>query len=554
MSCILKDTGRRWDGPIVPFTIDANLTNPQRVMQAISAWENVTGVRFVARDSQNDYVHFRHGQNACHSDTGRQRGKQFVTLQPGCEVPQIIHELGHTLGLKHEQQRPDRDDFVTIHEENIQPGRESNFAKLSASSVLTTSDYDFQSIMHYDTTAFSIDGILHTIDGNHGELLDGSTSPTALDAQFVRDNYHSLLGVVRRSDSGVEAAGAVGGIAVTSIFPSRLITAVRTGAGNLKLILWSVDSNGGITRNSNSADQAGEASNIAIAAGQRVVTAVRTGSDDLKLISWDLMNNELQRAGDSDDLAGEASLIQILALTPTVFLTACRSGSGRLLLISWQLNQDGSFTRLADSGRLAGAASEISLVLVRSRIGSPAPTAVVATTVRAGNGTAKVIAWQVVTADGSIRRVGDSGSKIGEATQIASAVASTGHLVVSCRNGSGNLELITLVVPDAGDVVRVNDSGSQAGETELNALIARPAGVLSAVKTGSGALKLISWRIDGNGTITRTGDSSDQAGAISLIALGTTNQPSAPLVTSVRNGSGDLELITWDDNSAHGEI
>ena len=127
MSCILKDTGRRWDGPIVPFTIDANLTNPQRVMQAMAAWENVIGVRFVARDSQNDYVYFRHGQNACHSDTGRQGGKQFVTLQPGCGTAQIIHELGHTLGLKHEQQRPDRDEFVTVHEDNIQPGRESNF-------------------------------------------------------------------------------------------------------------------------------------------------------------------------------------------------------------------------------------------------------------------------------------------------------------------------------------------------------------------------------------------------------------------------------------------
>ena len=173
---------------------------------------------------------------------------------------------------------------------------------------------------------------------------------------------------------------------------------------------------------------------------------------------------------------------------------------------------------------------------------------------RAGNGSAKVIAWQVVTADGTIARVGDSGSKIGEATQIASAVAPTGSLVVSCRNGSGNLELITLIVPDAGDVIRLNDSGSQAGEIGLNALICRPNGVLSAVRAGSGALKLISWRIDGNGAVTRTGDSSDQAGAVAIIALGTTNQPSAPLATAVRRGDGNLALITWDDNSAHGEI
>lgn len=317
MACILKDSGRRWDGPIIPFTIDANLTNPQRVLQAMAAWENVTGVRFVARDSQNDYVHFRHGQNACHSDTGRQGGKQFVTLQPGCGVAEIIHELGHTLGLKHEQQRPDRDDFVTVHEDHIQPGRESDFEKLSASTVLKTVPYNFQSIMHYDTTAFSIDGLLHTIDGKHGEVLDSSTSPTVLDAQFVNDSYHSFLGVVRRSDSGVEAAGAVGGVAVATILLDLLVTAVRTGAGKLKLILWRVDSDGGITRVSDSDDQAGEASSIAIAVGQRIVTAVRTGSDKLKLISWDLINNQLHRAGASDDLAGEASLIQTLAPSRT---------------------------------------------------------------------------------------------------------------------------------------------------------------------------------------------------------------------------------------------
>jgi hypothetical protein len=29
MGCILKDTDRGWERPIVHFTIDANLTNPQ---------------------------------------------------------------------------------------------------------------------------------------------------------------------------------------------------------------------------------------------------------------------------------------------------------------------------------------------------------------------------------------------------------------------------------------------------------------------------------------------------------------------------------------------
>jgi astacin (peptidase family M12A) len=558
MACILKDSGRRWDGPIIPFTIDANLTDPQRVLQAMAAWENVSGVRFVARASQNDYVHFRHGQNACHSDTGRIGGRQFITIEPSCSVAGIIHEVGHTIGLKHEHQRPDRDDFVTVHVNNVQAERAHNFEKLSASSVITTTVYDFQSIMHYSSTTFSKDpSMLRTIDGNHGEVLDNSTSPMPLDAQLVNESYHSYVGVVRRSDSGVDDAGAVGGIAVASMFPNRLITAVQTGGGKLKLIMWTVSSVGGITRVSDSGDQAGEASHIAIAAGQRAVTAVRTGAGKLKLISWDLVNDQIQRAGDSGAQAGEASVIQIINLTPTLFLTGCRSGSGRLLLISWTLNPDGSLTRLEDSGNQAGEVSEISLSLVRPRVGTAVPTALVATTVRTGSGNAMVITWQVVLADGSITRIADSGHAIGESTHIASAVAPTGHLVVSCRTGSGNLKLFALVVSDTGDnVARVADSGKQAGEIGLNVMVARPNGVLSAVSAGppGAALKLINWRVDGEGSINRSGDSSDQAGAVSMIALGIPAQTNAPLVTAVRRGDGNLALISWDDNSAHGEV
>jgi len=287
MGCILKDTDRRWEGPIIPFTIDANLTNPQRVMQAMAAWENVTGVRFVARDAQEDYVHFWHGQDACHSDTGRQGGKQFVKLLPNCGVPVIIHELGHTLGLKHEHQRPDRDDFVIVHEDRIQSGKDHDFEKLSGSTVLTTSQYDFQSIMHYAANAFSIDPSLPTIEGIHGELLDTSTSPTVMDAQFVNDNYNSFLGIVRRSDSGVGAAGHPEGVAVATFAQGLVITAVRTAGGKLKLIPWQVDSSGRILRMPDSGDQE-TASDIGIAVGQRIVTAFRANSGKLKLISWDL--------------------------------------------------------------------------------------------------------------------------------------------------------------------------------------------------------------------------------------------------------------------------
>jgi hypothetical protein len=146
----------RWPNCRIPFTIDPALPNQARVTDAIAHWESNTSFRFIARTTETDFVTFRPG-SGCSSSVGRQGGQQFVNLAAGCTTGNAIHEIGHVIGLWHEQSREDRDAFVRINWDKIIPGREHNF-----NQHITDGDdvgaYDYGSIMHYPRDAFSVDG------------------------------------------------------------------------------------------------------------------------------------------------------------------------------------------------------------------------------------------------------------------------------------------------------------------------------------------------------------------------------------------------------------
>lgn len=153
--------GNTWPNGIVYYQISSNLTNPQRVMDAINHWNSLmdpTVLKLVPRNGQSDYIYFVPVTSGCAATVGyfQGAGPHTVELSNECGSGNVAHEIGHAVGLDHEQNRHDRDQWLSIAWDKVLAGFELNFQ--IENSYRDYHVYDFNSIMHYSLYAFSTDG------------------------------------------------------------------------------------------------------------------------------------------------------------------------------------------------------------------------------------------------------------------------------------------------------------------------------------------------------------------------------------------------------------
>ncbi|CAJ1360469.1 unnamed protein product [Effrenium voratum] len=105
----------------------------------------------------------------------------------------ILHELGHVLGMSHEQARQDRDNHVVVNWANVDKGYTEQFYRSDKSYIGSREagyvPYDFDSVMHYKANA-----ALHSLpvqngQGIHDKRLGQRNDFSPLDVVQLRDMY-----------------------------------------------------------------------------------------------------------------------------------------------------------------------------------------------------------------------------------------------------------------------------------------------------------------------------------------------------------------------------
>ncbi len=133
----------------IRYAINAGYNFPDAVRAALNEWSQKTGILFTERKVQNlvgNYIEFMPSEYTESYVGCKREGRQIINLGRNATKGNMMHEVGHSLGLYHEQSRSDRDRYIQVlctddlnyrHAFSKDPYEKDTFP------------YNYYSIMHY---------------------------------------------------------------------------------------------------------------------------------------------------------------------------------------------------------------------------------------------------------------------------------------------------------------------------------------------------------------------------------------------------------------------
>ncbi|XP_021377512.1 protein SpAN-like [Mizuhopecten yessoensis] len=193
-----------WPDGIIPYTFPSSYTETQQstVRVGMARWEEQTCIKFVPWTSElleqmgtTRYLKFINGIT-CFSRYGMYAFQpQPISIGANCmSIDTIIHELGHAIGMLHTMERNDRDTYITVKYENINPDSRGNYDTVGMKGrtyPYYDTPYDYKSIMHYGPKYWSSNGkpVMLTKDPAYQSVIGKAKTVSHYDAVFVNRAY-----------------------------------------------------------------------------------------------------------------------------------------------------------------------------------------------------------------------------------------------------------------------------------------------------------------------------------------------------------------------------
>lgn len=183
-----------WPGATIYYSISSNFNTNERsvITSAINDWANKTGLSFVSRNT-GTYLRIQRGSaNNC---TVGYVSNATMNLSDPTAKGIVVHELGHAIGLHHEQLRADRDTYIDVKWNNISQSAQSSYNIMTGLNYGGTT-FDFSSIMLYGSYNGygAINSSLPTTTRKNGTTWvdpswSGSKTPSTGDVNWVKTMY-----------------------------------------------------------------------------------------------------------------------------------------------------------------------------------------------------------------------------------------------------------------------------------------------------------------------------------------------------------------------------
>lgn len=184
-----------WHHNVIPVSISSRFNDTERIIieKGLTRIESVSCFRFPTRTIEEDYISIVKS-TGCWSYLGRIGKAQLLSLDSEClSYPMVLHQILHVVGMNHPNSHFDRNEFITILWDNIDPGAIDNFevSPMGIPPILGHRNipYDYESILHFRPKDFANKGGVVTMQSNYGVFEIGQRIDLSRDDIDTLNSY-----------------------------------------------------------------------------------------------------------------------------------------------------------------------------------------------------------------------------------------------------------------------------------------------------------------------------------------------------------------------------